>query len=165
MIDKIHISPSPTADSRTVTELPTQEELFRSSIQHILDVKQAIYFFMRKLDRIAEMHDRTKLTHIEEFYDSYKRSIEDDDFDFKRDSEWLKLHVTQERHHLIDHIPDDVNLLDVIERVCDIVMAGMGRSGKVTADTLPGELLEKAYSNTVKMLSEIVVVDPDESSR
>ncbi len=53
-----------------------------------------------------------------------------------------------------DGVPDDVNLLDVLEHVADCVMAGMARSGSVYELKLSDELLQKAFKNTVKLLCD-----------
>ena len=47
------------------------------------------------------------------------------------DGQWNKDHYALERHHLLERCPDDVNLIDVIEMICDCVCAGMARSGEV----------------------------------
>ena len=65
--------------------------------------------------------------------------------------------------HLLDRCPDDVNLIDVLERIADISMAGMARSGVVYDDELDPEILTKAFKNTLKlMINQIVVVDQED---
>ena len=64
-----------------------------------------------------------------------------------------------ERHHLLKNVPDDVDLLDVLEQICDCVSAGMARSGKVFDVEIPSEILEKAVKNTVKMLIDRIEVE------
>jgi hypothetical protein len=71
---------------------------------------------------------------------------------------WYHRHITQERHHLDQHAPDDVNLFDVLERVADITTAGMARSGKIFEDHISPELLLQAYNNTIKLLQENIKV-------
>jgi len=39
-----------------------------------------------------------------------------------------------------------------MERIADITMAGMARTGKVYDDTLSPEILTKAYKNTNELL-------------
>ena len=77
------------------------------------------------------------------------------------DGEWSKLHYQElERHHLKRNCPDDVNLFDVIEMLCDCVAAGMARSGDVYDVDIPSEVLVKAVSNTSKWLqSRIMVIE------
>jgi len=55
-------------------------------------------------------------------------------------------------------VPEDVNLLDVLEYISDCVMAGMARSGSVYDLTMPPELLERAFKNTVELLKKEVVL-------
>lgn len=55
-------------------------------------------------------------------------------------------------------MPEDVNLLDVLEYISDCVMAGMARSGSVYDLTMPPELLERAFKNTVELLKKEVVL-------
>ena len=68
------------------------------------------------------------------------------------------MHCQTERHHLNEHCPDDVNLIDVIEMICDCVCAGMARSGSVYPVTISSEILQKAVENTVNMCIESVVL-------
>ena len=60
-----------------------------------------------------------------------------------------------------EHCPEDVNLIDVIEMICDCVCAGMARSGKFREFKLSDEILQKAVSNTVKMCLESVIIEKD----
>jgi hypothetical protein len=91
------------------------------------------------------------------FYDDMKANIEDGKEPFV-DMEWYKLHVNAERHHLNDHVPEDVDLIDVVERLVDCVSAGMARSGSVYDVTVPDDVLQKAVANTVlKMINAVEV--------
>ena len=158
----IKIKPSPTADSRTAIGEVSKEQLLKSSKQHIGDVSQALEYFSEKLEEAAGKHDYTKIDRagIDAFYDAFSKRLTGDAF---KAEPWFRRHVTEERHHLNDHCPEDVNLIDVLERIADITMAGMARSGKVFDDTLSAEILQKAYQNTIKLLLEnIVVVDEAE---
>ena len=60
-------------------------------------------------------------------------------------------HMT-ERHHLNDRVPEDVNLLDVLEMVIDCTCAGLARSGNVYPITIPQEVIEQAIENTKQMI-------------
>lgn len=55
-------------------------------------------------------------------------------------------------------MPEDVNLIDVIDMVCDCVMAGMARSGSVYPLDIKDEVLRRAFNNTVTMLTSNVQV-------
>jgi hypothetical protein len=147
----IEIKKSPTADSRTcdVTKV-SKQQLLNSSLQHIGDVVKAISFFSSKLLEAAAQHDYDKLTEIDQFYEDFQNK-----FQFGSTS-WWDNHRKIHRHHLgqEDGVPEDVNLIDVLEYIADCVMAGMARSGEVYALEISDELLQKAFSNTVGLLKD-----------
>ena len=150
---------SPSADTRTAKGDVTKSQLLHSSLMHIEDVRKALYFFMLMLNDAGYQHDHTKIDHIDEFYEDFSKGLKGEDF---KKGDWFQLHLT-ERHHLTDRCPDDVTLIDVLERVADICMAGMARSGEVYDDELDPEILVKAYKNTIKLLiSQIKVIDPED---
>jgi len=151
----IQIHKSPTADTRTcdVTKV-TKEQLLDSSRKHIADVVKALAFFQSKLTEAAGCHDYDKLTDIDGFFADFKTKF--------AQTGWWDNHRKIHRHHLgkEDGVPRDVNLIDVIEFICDCVMAGMARSGSVYELKLPDDLLRSAFINTVDLLkSEVEVVD------
>lgn len=152
----IKISKSPAADTRTcdVSQV-TKKQLLDASRQHIGDVAQAMAFFATKLSLAAVAHDYDKLTEIDQFYADFRNK-----FDFGSTS-WWDNHRKIHRHHLAqaDGVPDDVNLLDVLEYLADIVSAGMARSGEVYSPVMSDELLRRAFDNTFELLkSQIEVV-------
>ena len=77
------------------------------------------------------------------------------------DGEWYKLHCDNERHHLLKHCPDDVNLIDVLEMICDCVCAGMARSGCVRDLEIDAEILDRAVRNTVTLLENAVELEEE----
>jgi hypothetical protein len=149
----IEIKKSPTADTRTcdVTKVERQQ-LLDSSRQHIADVAQAMAFFSSKLFAAAAEHDYDKLTAIDWFYANFQTGF--------KETGWWDNHRKIHRHHLgqADGIPDDVNLLDMLEYISDCVMAGMARSGEVYALEASNELLRRAFDNTVSLLKTQVKV-------
>lgn len=151
----IEIKKSPTADTRTcdVTKVERQQ-LLDSSRQHIADVAKAMAFFSSKLFAAAAEHDYDKLTEIDWFYSDFRTKFEP--------TGWWDNHRKIHRHHLgqADGVPEDVNLLDVLEYIADCVMAGMARSGEVYALEMTDELLQKAFVNTVCLLKDQVKVAP-----
>ena len=153
----IIISKSPTADTRTcdVTKVERQQ-LLDSSRQHIADVAKAMSFFSAKLFVAAAEHDYDKLTDIDWFYEDFKTKFEK--------TGWWDNHRKIHRHHLgqADGVPEDVNLLDMLEYVADCVMAGMARSGDVYALEASNELLRRAFENTVALLKSQVTVSQEE---
>jgi len=159
-VNDVTISSSKNADTRSAKVKVTKEELLKNSIQHIGDVNQAINWMISELRKTATKHDYTKLENIDEFYNNFKFIQDGNDGDFKQ-MNWFKEFHLKERHHLTDRCPDDVNLFDVLERISDIVMAGMARTGTLYEDRLPVEILNKAYHNTIKLLASKTKVRSD----
>jgi hypothetical protein len=143
----IDISKSPTADTRTCDfSKVTEEQLYRSSHQHILDVRRALAFFGYLLTDAAARHDFDKLSDIAGFHKDFLTGF--------KVTEWWDRHRKLNRHHLIqaDGVPADVNLIDVLDMIADCVMAGMARSGSVYPLELPDSVLRSAFENTVELL-------------
>jgi len=151
----ITIPKSPTADTRTcdVSQV-SQDTLYRSSHQHINDVRRGLLFFRYLLDDAAARHDFDKLSDVETFHRDFRTKFEI--------TEWWDRHRKLNRHHLMqaDGVPADVNLIDVLDMIADCVMAGMARAGSVYALNLPADVLQKAFTNTVDLLiSQVNVHD------
>lgn len=151
----IEIKKSPTADTRTcdVTKVERQQ-LLDSSRQHIADVAKALAFFSAHLFAAAAEHDYDKLTEIDWFYADFQTKF--------AQTSWWDNHRKIHRHHLgqADGVPEDVNLLDVLEYIADCVMAGMARSGEVYPLEASDELLRTAFENTTKLLRlQVKLVD------
>ena len=150
----IEIRKSDTADTRTCDYANVDEAtLLYSSHQHIGDVQKALIFFAERIHEAARVHDQDKLSDIAGFHADFVTGF--------KQTGWWDRHRRLNRHHLTneDGIPEDVNLIDVLDFIADCVMAGMGRSGSVYPLKLPPELLERAFQNTVELLkSEVRVV-------
>jgi len=154
---KIKIRKSPTADTRTCDfRNVNRETLLDSSIQHIEDVRQGLKAFRRMLNEAADRHDHDKISGIDWFLHDFKTGFEE--------TGWWDNHRKVNRHHLEmpDGVPDDVNLIDVLDYIADCVMAGMARSGSVRPLELPVHVLAKAFQNTAKLLEAQVVVYNDD---
>lgn len=151
----IKIRKSKTADTRTCDwSKVTKEQLLESSEQHRSDVRKGIHFFSGMLYAAAESHDFDKITNIDGFHADFQTGF--------KSTAWWDEHRKINRHHLLaeDGIPEDVNLIDVLDMITDCVMAGMGRSGSVYPLNISPEILKRAFDNTVeKLKSEIVVED------
>lgn len=122
----ITIKKSSTADTRTRDySKVTKEQLLNSSLQHISDVRRALGFFADLLLKASAEHDWTKIKQLNWFYDDFITGF--------KQTGWWDNHRKAERHHLgqLDGVRDDVNLVDVIEYICDCVMAGKARAGEV----------------------------------
>lgn len=154
--NKIVIKPSSTADTRTATEKVSIEQLKESSEQHIDDVRRGMNFVASLIKQCGKDHDWTKIRYLKSFYEQFSSAQETGVWG----NGWFdKVHVKQERHHLCDRVPSDVNLIDVIEHIVDCVMAGKGRAGSFTPDLLGAGVLERAYANTQKLIADAVVVE------
>lgn len=156
----IIINKSPEADSRTSKKDSIIDDLRNSTISHIKDVTNGLDFISDLIKERGSKHDNTKISNMEEFNAALKSG-------HIKDTLWYKKHITQERHHLKSNVPEDVNLVDVIEHVVDCTMAGLARSGDIYDIDLSPELLEVAVKNTVELLKKntTVVTSDDESSK
>jgi hypothetical protein len=153
----IKIQQSQTADTRTCDfSAVTRETLYASSKQHIGDVQVALRFFGQILERQAVVHDFDKLSDVDGFHADFVTGF--------KQTGWWERHRGLNRHHLSqeDGVPEDVNLIDVLDFIADCVMAGMARSGSVYPLNLSPELLERAFQNTVALLKREVVVEVQE---
>jgi hypothetical protein len=154
MNDKIKIKQSKTADSRTCDfSSVSKDTLLKSSIQHIGDVKKGFDFFAYMLRRQSALHDLSKISHIDDFHRNFITGFKDRD--------WWEYHQAVERHHFNDekYIPKDVNMFDILDQIVDGVMAGMARSGSYRQEPISGELLLRAYRNTVALLLSKIDVE------
>jgi len=150
----IQIKKSKTADTRSCDYTQVSKNtLQESSLQHIGDVVKALAFFSSKLTEAAGKHDFDKLTLIDWFHSDFKTGF--------KETGWWDNHRLINRHHIDkpDGIPDDVNLIDVLEYISDCVMAGMARTGNIYELKLSNELLQKAFQNTVELLKLQVKVE------
>lgn len=152
----IEIKESKTADTRSCDcSLVTKEQLLLSSKQHVDDVTKGILFFVNLLLEASINHDHDKFSNIDEFFDDFKNNF--------NTTIWWDKHRKVNRHHLFseDGIPEDVNLVDVIELIVDCVMAGMARTGTVYPLVINEELLLRSFNNTVELLKNNVKVIHD----
>jgi hypothetical protein len=152
----IRIRPSETADTRTCDYATVSKDtLLASSKQHIGDVRRALDFFMAQVCKAGQHHDPDKLTDIDGFHADFVTGF--------KEHGWWDRHRGLNRHHLTeaDGVPDDVNLVDVLDFIADCVMAGMARSGSVYPLQLSPDLLERAFQNTVDLLKANVTVESD----
>lgn len=152
----ITIQKSETADTRSCdSSKVTKPQLIKSTLQHMGDVGKGLKFFRDMLEKSAQHHDIDKLTSIDQFHHDFLTGF--------KETTWWDKHRKINRHHISqkDGVPEDVNLVDVIEYITDCVMAGMARTGKVYKLELPDELLQKAFENTVELLKSQVTVEED----
>lgn len=145
------VKKSPNADSRTMSPEADKEELARSTESHIKDVGSGLKFIADELVTRGSVHDHTKIENMDEFYAALRSG-------HIKDTNWYQKHITEERHHLKSHVPEDVNIIDVLEHLVDCTMAGLTRSGTIYDVDLPAEVLQLAVQNTVELLKKNITV-------
>ena len=158
-MEKIKIKRNNLGDTRTATKVPTINEFINSNCDHTFDVSNMMKSLAKHIEYAGNEHDWTKRREPARslFYRELCAKIEGKMESFT-DGEWYQMHVKTERHHLSDYCPEDVNLIDVLERICDCVCAGMARTGSVYPVTIPIDVLQKAFDNTVKMCIDAVEI-------
>lgn len=150
----IKIQKSPTADTRTCDYTKvTEEQLLKSSVQHREDVAKGFEFFIDKMREQSYQHDHDKLSDITGFHRDFLTGF--------KQTEWWDNHRKVNRHHLSqeDGVPENVNLIDVLDMIIDCVVAGMGRAGKIYPLEISPDVLMKAFKNTADLLSSEIVVE------
>lgn len=157
-MDTIKIKRNTLGDTRTATYVPTYKEFRDSNRMHIDDVKNMMSALSGEIRSAGIRHDYTKISDEGSslFYRELCATIEGK-MNFTK-GEWYPMHVRTERHHLNEYCPDNVNLIDVLEMICDCVCAEMARSGEVRPVEILPEILQKAVENTVKLCKEHVEV-------
>ena len=154
--EKIIIEQNPNGDTRTAPKDVSYEEFQKANDMHISDVKNVMDILINELKDRSEKHDFTKKTDEGLFYENFLSTI-NNDTDFVS-NDWYQLHIKKERHHLTSRCPEDVNLIDVLEMISDCISAGLARSGDVRDLEINTEILNKAVKNTVKLLTDKIVV-------
>ena len=159
---KITVYRDPYGDDWKISETSEDDisyETFKRSVRnHQIEVMMCMDFIASKISAAGMAHDFTKDSQSSMYFrDFLNWKINDVSMD---EGEWFPMHIKAERHHLRKHVPDDVNLIDVIEMVCDCVCAALARSedGTVRPLDLDGEMLKKAVQNTVELVREPCVV-------
>jgi hypothetical protein len=160
---KVVIKQNKLGDTRTATKIPTFSEFVDSNRLHCRDVKEMMNEIGISIKGRGGKHDITKIDepYRSLFYRELCEKIEGKIDDFTN-GEWYPMHCKTERHHLNEYCPDDVNLIDVIEMICDCVCAGLARSGNVYPIEIPSEILQKAVRNTVQMCVDAVEIQEGE---
>ena len=160
---KVKVVKNSNGDTRHANHIPTISEFNEANESHRGDVGRLIERFCALLRRSAEGHDWSKVKepYRSMFYRDMVATMEGR-MQFE-DGDWCRLHYEElERHHLRRHVPDDVDLFDVIEMVCDCVSAGMARSGEVRPLEISDGVFQKALENTVKILQNEIELTYDE---
>lgn len=150
---EIIIKRSKDADTRSAKQGTTKKELLQNTYSHISDVNNVGNWLANKFKEQLKKHDYTKVDYIDEFYQDFNEQLTNGKGNFK-EMNWFKNRHMTERHHLNDSVPDDVNLLDVLEMVVDCTCAGLARSGDVYPITIPQGVIELAIENTKNLIIE-----------
>lgn len=151
------IQKNPNGDTRTAPKDVTYEQFQKANDMHRADVASVMYDLAKMLDNAGQFHDCTKKCQERMFWRDFRETL-DNGANFVN-GEWYQLHVAAERHHLLSHCPDDVNLLDVLEMIVDCVCAGKARSGEVGDLVISIDILGKAFSNTVKLVDSMTEIE------
>ncbi len=161
-MNKVIIKRNTNGDTRVAEKIPTFSEFSDANTLHAEDVKSMMIAIADMIKEVGRDHDWTKKyePYKSNFYRDLCNTIEGR-IKFE-DGQWNKDHYALERHHLLMRCPDDVNLIDVIEMICDCVCAGMARSGEVRDLEISEDILLKAVRNTVEMCKEAVVLRSEE---
>lgn len=159
---KIEIYETKHCDTRALKpgEKLTEEAVKKDTELHVDAVRDCGNFLCDKIKEQFKEHDHTKLgEYLPAFTEALSTGFKGKEF---KKQDWWEIHLT-ERHHLNDKVPEDVNLIDVLEMICDCVSAGMARTGEVYDVTLSDETLKKAFNNTVDLIkNNIHVIKEDE---
>ena len=163
-MNKVKIKRNVLGDTRTATRVPTFYEFIDSNRSHVEDVSNMMSELAKDICKTGENHDFTKRQDPEKslFYRELCATIEGKMDNFT-DGEWYPMHCKTERHHLNEHCPEDVNLIDVLEMICDCVCAGMARSGSVRPISISDDILRKAFDNTVQMCINSVQIEGEQN--
>lgn len=153
----ITIYKNPNGDTRTAKKDVSFEEFQRANDMHRQDIRNVINELAFDMMLKGMSHDFTKKTDERLFYNNFLSTM-NKATDFVND-EWYKLHIKEERHHLLSNCPEDVNLLDVLEMVVDCVCAGMARSGEIRDIEINQEILNKALKNTSDLIKNKIEVE------
>ena len=153
----IEIKRNPNGDSRTGNKNVSLDEFHKANVMHIADVYNIVDFLINILRNKARWHDYSKLEHEKLFYKNYLEAV-NKEIPFE-ESEFYKLHLEVERHHPNKNLKDDVNLLDIIEMICDCIAAQAARNGSKPNDIpLDEGILELAYKNTIKYINDNITI-------
>ena len=159
-LSHIVIHKNTNGDSRVAKKEPTINDFRYANEEHIGDVIKLMEVVNIQLKNQARRHDWTKVTEPYQtmFYNDLCKTVRGE-MNFM-DGEWAKQHYYEnERHHLGTYAPDDVNLFDVMEMLCDCAVAGKARNEMdVYCPAVTDEVLQKAFRNTFDILVNAIEV-------
>lgn len=155
--EKIVIKKNPNGDTRTAQGEVDFDTFSKSNDMHIRDVSNIMNFFADMCEYSGQSHDYTKKEFEQKFYNEFTFARKNNT-DF-RDSEWYKIHIKTERHHINDFQHEDVDLIDVLEMIADCTSAGLARSGNIREIMIDKDVLYKAFKNTCLLVKDVCVLE------
>lgn len=147
----IDITANNLGDTRTANRKPSFDEFQDANRSHMSDVHDVMLEITKLINIAGLEHDYTKQIYEAEFYADFCKVLDGSTEKFT-DMEWYQKHIKEERHHINNRCPEDVDLIDIIEHVVDCCCAGKARSGYISPVVIDPEILQKAVENTVKMI-------------
>ncbi len=143
-------------DSRTAPTGLTFADFSTANTEHITDVRIVMNHIADLIRQAGDNHDYTKKSDEEQFYGSVMETVNEGK-DFTQ-SDWFLNHIKEERHHLNNNYKTDVNLIDVLEMIVDVEVSRKARGIETQSLELSDGLLQLAFNNTIKMVSESLVL-------
>lgn len=149
----ITIKKNGNGDTRTAKSDVTFREFQKANDSHKMDVYNVMQLLADKILESGKNHDHTKKEFEDQQYKAFKEAM-NGTTPFN-ESDWYKMHVTTERHHLYSHVPEDVNLIDVLEMISDIICAALARNNeRIDSLNIDSDILHKAINNTIRLINE-----------
>jgi hypothetical protein len=133
----------------------TTAEIIKDTKSHIGDVIAVGKFLTDIFTKQVKAHDTTKLEHPEMYAHDLAKHFQGTDL-----LGFWEIH-RQERHH---DTPEDVNLLDILEKIIDGCVAGTARKGDVYPIEIPVDVLLAAVANTQKLIVKNLQRKEDENA-
>lgn len=161
---KVEIVKTDQVDTRSPNIKNIDPAIVEEEIKlHQLAVQTVFKKLFEMGERQMEIHDYTKLKYLDGYVEALKTGKTGEEF---YELKWWKEHL-KERHHLYNRVPEDVNIIDLIEMIIDSVVAYKARNftREFKDIKLPNDILQKVVKNTTDLILEnLIVVDKDPSN-
>lgn len=147
-----------------VTVTPSLTEFNKANQSHINNVRSVMNIICSELSARAASHDNTKIydPYRSQFYVDVCNSI-NGLINFNNGA-WIREHYDKERHHVDRYVPEDVDLIDIIETLVDVVVSGFERNGAAGTVSINGTVLNQAIQNTLDKITGVIdFYDPEEN--
>lgn len=163
MNEKLVIKPNPNhflnPARQTAPKLTEFESINKEHIDNVRYVMQAI---ADEIIAAGRDHDYTKIRdqYKGDYYVDLCNSIENG-VDFSS-TEWRRNHFQLERHHLNEHCPDDVNLVDIIESIVNTIVENCEINGTYGTVSVNNSMLLNALNNTIAKIKNYIKIKTEE---